>query len=171
MSSWTYVSGLIEVDTFAQTDAEAIFKAQTVVEHLPRITGSEGPAHFVVTPMPGWHNRSSSLDELGHHSDLGERQYPRRWSVFRTQSSVLLTLHGNMRDRWFDQTLFETTKCLSRLASRLHVRDCLVRVSGFDRQYIFDSPDWLYQMPSSGWADRIVDWSSVPKSDAESWNE
>ena len=73
MSSWTYVSGLIEVDTFAQTDAEAIFKAQTVVEHLPRITGSEDAAHFVVVPMPGWHNQSSGLDELGHFSDLGDK--------------------------------------------------------------------------------------------------
>ena len=109
MSSWTYVSGLIEVDTFAQTSAEAIFKAQTVVNHLPRITGSEGAAHFVVVPMPGWPNQSSGCD------------------------------------------------------------DCLVRVSSFDRQYIFDSPDWICQMPNSGWKDRLVDWSSVPKSDADKW--
>lgn len=171
MSSWTYVSGLIEVDTFAQTDAEAIFKAQTVVEHLPRITGSEDAAHFVVVPMPGWHNQSSGLDELGHFSDLGDKHYSGRWNPFHSQSGVLLALHGSLRDRWFEQTLHETTKCLTRLASRLHVRDCLVRVSGFDRQYIFDSPDWIRQMPNGGWKDRLVDWSSIPKSDAERWDE
>ena len=170
MSSWTYVSGLIEVDTFAQTSAEAIFKAQTVVDHLPRITGSEGSAHFVVVPMPGWPNQSSGLDELGHFSDLGDKRYPSRWTPFQSQSGMLLVLHGSLRDRWFDQTLHETTKCLTRLASRLHVRDCLVRVSGFDRQYIFDTPDWIYSMPNSGWKDRLVDWSSVPKSDAEKWD-
>ena len=171
MSSWTYVSGLIEVDTFSQTSAETIFKAQTVVEHLPRITGSEGAAHFVVVPMPGWHNQSSGLDELGHFSNLGDKRYSTRWTPFQSQSGALLVLHGSLRDRWFDQTLHETTKCLTRLASRLHVRDCLVRVSGFDRQYIFDSPDWICQMPNGGWKDRLVDWSSVPKSDVESWNE
>ena len=119
MSSWTYVSGLIEADTCAQTDAEAIFKAQTVVEHLPRITGSEDAAHFVVVPMPGWHNQSNGLDELGHFSDLGDKHYSGRWNPFHSQSGVFLALHGSLRDRWFEQTLHETTKCLSRLASRL----------------------------------------------------
>lgn len=171
MSSWTYVNGLIEVDTFAQTDAEAIFKAQTVVNHLPRITGSEGAAHFVVVPMPGWPNHSSGVDELGHFSNLGDKRYSRPWTPFQSETRVLLALHGSLRDRWFDQTLRETIKCLSRLASRVWVRNCLVRVSGFERQYIFDSPDWLYHMPYSGWTDRLVDWSNVPKSDAESWNE
>ena len=38
MSSWTYVTGVIEVDTFGRSDAEAMYMAQTVVNHLPRIT-------------------------------------------------------------------------------------------------------------------------------------
>ena len=41
MSCWTYVTGVIEVDTCARSDAEAMYLAQTVVNHLPRITGSE----------------------------------------------------------------------------------------------------------------------------------
>lgn len=41
MSRWTYVTGVIEVDTCARSDAEAMYLAQTVVSHLPCITGSE----------------------------------------------------------------------------------------------------------------------------------
>lgn len=38
MSRWTYVTGVIEVDTCARSDAEAMYLAQTVVSHLPGIT-------------------------------------------------------------------------------------------------------------------------------------
>lgn len=36
MSCWTYVTGVIEVDTCARSDAEAMYLAQTVVNHLAR---------------------------------------------------------------------------------------------------------------------------------------
>ena len=47
MSCWTYVTGVIEVDTCARSDAEAMYLAQTVVNHLPRITVSMHPAKAV----------------------------------------------------------------------------------------------------------------------------
>lgn len=40
MSVWSYVSDVIEVDTFADSDAEAMFLAQTVIDYLPKIDGS-----------------------------------------------------------------------------------------------------------------------------------
>lgn len=46
MSRWTYVTGVIEVDTCARSDAEAMYLAQTVVSHLPGITGSERDVEF-----------------------------------------------------------------------------------------------------------------------------
>ena len=33
MSRWTYVTGVVEVDTCARSDAEAMYLAQTVVNH------------------------------------------------------------------------------------------------------------------------------------------
>lgn len=88
MSSWTYVHGMVEIDGSASTSAEAIFKAQTIVSHLPRITGSEGPARWTVVPITDWANWSSELDELDHRSNLGVRQ---RWGTydFKTWTNII----------------------------------------------------------------------------------
>ena len=39
MSVWFNVNGVITVDTFARSDAEAMYLVQTVVNHLPKIHG------------------------------------------------------------------------------------------------------------------------------------
>ena len=54
MSCWTYVTGVIEVDTCARSDAEAMYLAQTVVNHLPRITGSERSVEFHLSQPNGY---------------------------------------------------------------------------------------------------------------------
>ena len=63
MSWWTYVRGIVEVDTFADSDPEAMFMAQTVVNHLPRITGSERDVG-VYCVRPNGTNLSSNCDEF-----------------------------------------------------------------------------------------------------------
>lgn len=63
MSCWTYIEGVIEVDTFGRSDAEAMYLAQTVVNHLPRITGSEGSAKFYFSRPDGYCS-SSNVDEF-----------------------------------------------------------------------------------------------------------
>lgn len=63
MSCWTYVTGVIDVDTFARSDAEAMYLAQTVANHLPRITGSEGDAKFYFSRPEGYCT-SSNVDEF-----------------------------------------------------------------------------------------------------------
>lgn len=167
MSSWTYVRGLIEAETFAQSDAEAIFKSQTIVDHLPRITGSEGPASIVVVPKPGWHNNSGFTDELGHFSNLGKGRH----GSFPVKSTVLLVLHGNLRDRWFSQTLYEVTKCLARLSSRLYVRDCLVCVSGFDQQFILIALTGSVKCLTADGDRKLVNWGAIPKSNMNDVSE
>ena len=42
MSMWTYVRGLIELDVPGRTQAEKDYILQTVINHLPKVTGSEG---------------------------------------------------------------------------------------------------------------------------------
>ena len=164
MSAWTYVHGMLEVDTFAQTSAEAIFKVQTVIDHLPQITGSEGPARFTVVPRLG-HNTSSNCDELEHRSNLGVRHGFREYCSFEAQTRVLLMLCGELRDRYFEQTLRETTKCLARLSTRADVLNCLVRVSSYEKEYIFNDPQWMIEAPSSEWTSGLVNWKAVPTSD------
>lgn len=167
MSSWTYVHGMVEIEVPARTTAEAIFKAQTIVDHLPRITGSEGPARWAVAPVQGW-LCSSNVDELGHCSNLGRRtryyNAAARWNdySFERQTKILLTLDGALRDRYFEQTLYETTKCLARLSSRVWVQHCLVRVSHWDKAYIFSDPDWIISQCENDWVSGLVNWKAIP---------
>ena len=82
MSRWTYVSGVIKVDTFARSSAEAIYLAQTVVNHLPQISGSEGPAHYYLNLMQGC-CASSKCDEFNRRSNLCNNLIADRLNVLR----------------------------------------------------------------------------------------
>lgn len=42
MSHWTYVSGLIRVSPTGRTQPEKRYVLETVLEHLPAVSGSEG---------------------------------------------------------------------------------------------------------------------------------
>ena len=136
---WTYVTGIIKADTYSATDAETMYIAQTVVNHLPKITGSEGNVNIHVYMEDG-HNSSSNADEFHNFSNLGEGYFKN----FEHQDRVVITLSGYLRDRTFEQTLKETNKFICRLAKRLSIYDCLVKVDGYDKSYIFDNTDdWL----------------------------
>ncbi len=153
MSLWTYVTGVIEVDTFGRSDAEAMYLAQTVINHLPRITGSEGNAEFYLSRPKGY-NCSSNVDERDQCSNLYDDRYRR---MFRTQSRILIAVHGALRDRMFRQTLHETTKMLARLSSRLWIRDCLVRVkSDTNQSFVFDNSEWIRDREITDWASKLL---------------
>ena len=153
MSYWTYVMGVIEVDTCARSDAEAMYLAQTVVSHLPRITGSERNAEFYFS-RPNEYYSSSTVDEFNRPSNLYDDRYFR---MFTTQEKVLITIHGNLRDRTFKETLREATRMLARLSSRLWVRECLVRVrSDMGETFVFDNPKWLCEREITDWARSLL---------------
>lgn len=148
MSLWCYVRGLVVADTFAEYTPAALYRAQCVVDHLPRITGSEGPAQFYVTTKRG-HNQTMFEDELRQCSNLGGGRWGDR---FEAQSQVLISICGDLRDRWLPQTLPEVTKTLARLASRLSIDSCLVSVEDdCGQKFLFNNPRWLRDMPMSDW--------------------
>lgn len=148
MSMWTYVRGVILVDTWADYTPAALYQAQSVVDHLPRITGSEGPVQFYVTSRRGY-NMVRFCDEYDQQSNLGEGRFQDK---FKSQSEVLITLCGNLRDRMLPQTLRETTRALTRLASRLDVGTCLVSIEDdCGQRFLFNNPEWLRQIPNSDW--------------------
>lgn len=152
MSLWCFVRGIIVADTFAEYTPEALYRAQSVVDHLPRITGSEGQAQFYVTTKRGHNISMCGSDELHQQSNLGAG---RRGGIFRAQSQVLISVCGDLRDRWLPQTLPEVTKALSRLASRLSIDTCLVLVEDDCGQcFLFNNPKWLREMPMSDWMRR-----------------
>lgn len=60
---------------------------QTVVDHLPKVTGSEGDMDIYIVRAYG-HNMWSNRDEF-HNLSRG----------FKTQSRYFLVLDGHLRDR------------------------------------------------------------------------
>lgn len=149
MSIWSYVYGIIEVDTYARSNAEAMYLTQTVVDHLPRIYGSEGDAKFYLN-KPYGHNTSSNADEFGNFSNLGD------YGSFECQTKILITIVGKLRDIWFDHALKDTTKMLSRLSSRLKVNKCLVSVTSYNKSFIFDDPEWIMNREVGDWTEDLL---------------
>lgn len=149
MSLWCYVRGLIVADTFAEYTPAALYRAQCVVDHLPRITGSERDAQLYVTTKCGNNQFTYGWDELHQYSNLGGG---RRRNCFEAQSEVLISICGDLRDRWLPQTLPEVTRALARLASRLFIDSCIVSVEDdCGQKFLFNNPKWLRDMPMSDW--------------------
>lgn len=148
MSRWTHVMGTVLVDTVAQSDAQATFMTHTVLEHLPLITGSERNVrpYFIIPEGPNW---SLENDEFGNKSNLCTDPY---CGTFEVQTQRLVVVHGELRDRLFEQTLRETTNWLARLSSRLCVTYCLVSVRDDQhRQFIFNDPEWIIKREVNNW--------------------
>lgn len=124
MSMWTYVRGLIELGVPGRTQAEKDYILQTVIDHLPKVTGSEY-AMNIYTIRANGHNSWSNHDELDHLN----------WG-FKTQSKYFLVLDGSLRDRRYEETFKELNKFLNRLAKRLPVHSMYVQVYTYDRSHI-----------------------------------
>nr|UVX65437.1 MAG: hypothetical protein [Bacteriophage sp.] len=98
MSSWTYIRGLIELNVPGRTQAEKDYILQTVIDHLPKVTGSEGNMDIHTVQAYGydmWSNRDE-LDNLALD--------------FKTQSRYFLVLDGSLRDRYYEDTFKELNK-------------------------------------------------------------
>ena len=62
MSWWTYINGTIEVRPMGRTQAEKRYILETVLNHLPLVTGSERDMNVYIIQENGT-NSSSSCDE------------------------------------------------------------------------------------------------------------
>ena len=120
MSMWTYIRGLIELDVPGRTQAEKDYILQTVIDHLPKVTGSERNMEIHTVQAYG-HDRWSNRDELDNLS-----------LDFKTQSRYFLVLDGNLRNRYYEDTFKELNKFLNRLAKRLIVDSAYVRLNDYD---------------------------------------
>lgn len=133
MSMWTYVRGLIELGVPGRTQAEKDYILQTVVDHLPKVTGSEGDVDIHIVRAYG-HNRWSNRDELDNLA----------WD-FKTQSRYFLVLDGHLRDRMYGETFKELNKFLNRLAKRLNVHSVYVQLNDYGRSYTFTNKNDCYE--------------------------
>lgn len=132
MSSWTYVQGLIELDVPGRTQAEKNYILQTVIDHLPKVTGSEKSMNLY------------TIQTAGHDSWQNFDEFYNRVEDFRTQSRYLLVLDGNLRDRYYKDTFKELNKFLNRLGKRLMVDSVYVRLYNYEHSHIFTNKNDCY---------------------------
>lgn len=145
MSWWTYVTGTITVEPMGRTQAEKRYILETVLNHLPLVTGSERDMNVYIIQKNGT-NSSSSCDEYGEHTNnlinrYGCHDYEKGW--LEIQREYILVVNGSFRDRVFNETFREFMNWLCRLAKRVSINNILVRIQGWDKQYIInDNCDW-----------------------------
>lgn len=150
MSFWSYVRGMIEVYPMGRTQAEMRYILETVLSHLPPVTGSEGNMKAHIVQKSGF-NYSSSADEFGQDTGMGNSHYGR---FFDTQSCYFLVVEGDLRDRLFDHAYEEFQKWLCRLAKRVRVKDVMVKINEFDQHILIQNDKekytQMYEDPSWG---------------------
>lgn len=136
MSQWTYVNGTVTVSPMGRTQAEKRYILETVLDHLPFVTGSEEDMNVYIIQKNG-HNNSSS------HTEFGEFGGYRKWKTLSTkmQDEYILVVNGSFRDRFFDQTYREFQKWICRLAKRILVEDVLVEVKEYEKTVIIRNTD------------------------------
>ena len=164
MSSWTYVNGTITVSPMGRTQAEKTYILQTVLDHLPRVTGSERDMDIYVIQKNGY-NSSSSCDEFGCCTNNLVDSYgdKSRNGWLRTQDNYIIVINGSLRDRVFEETLKEFNKWLCRLSKRLMVDSILVKINEYDKEIIINNDNPYYNMFED------VSWATNGKS--ENWCE
>lgn len=144
MSFWTYISGTIEVTPLGRTQAETRYVIDTVLSHLPLVTGSENNMQIYVIQKNG-HNISCSHDEFGLWSNLGNGyNLGNGHHRFEYQSNYIIVVNASLRDRLFYETLKEFSNWLCRLSKRVMVNDVLVRIDGYDKHIILQNTDDVY---------------------------
>lgn len=158
MSFWTHIIGAIEVNVPGRTQAEIDYILQTVLDHLPIVTGSENDMEVHINRHEG-HDSSCSCDEYEMHTNnlvdrYGNKNNPTKgW--LKTQRCYTLTIHADLRDRVFKETVKEFMKWLCRLSKRIEIDSILVRIKAYDEQILIDDVrpyDAMYEYPS--WVER-----------------
>lgn len=138
MSDWTYITGTITASPIGRTQAEKRYILDTVLAHLPIVSGSEKDMNVYVIQKNG-HNSSCSCDEFGERTNnltdwYGNRTRSR--GMLHTQDEYILVVDAALRDREFDQTYREFMKWLVRLGKRVMIDNILVKINGYDKSTI-----------------------------------
>ena len=178
MSYWPYLTGTVTVRPMGRTQAEKRYILDTVLEHLPLVTGSERDMNVYVIQKNG-DSSSSSCDEFGEVTNnlvdsYGNKSRDRGW--LRTQDEYILVVDGSFRDRMFEQTFREFMKWLCRLGKRVDIEDVLVEVKGYDKSTIirntniqrkkysyrkvfdglFEDPSWCNDTGEPNWCEFMM---------------
>ena len=178
MSYWTYITGTITVSPIGRTQAQKRYILDTVLAHLPIVSGSERDMNVYVIQKNG-HNGSSSCDEFGERTNNltdwhGNKTRSRGWLY--TQDEYILVVDAALRDREFNQTYREFIKWLVRLGKRVMIENILVKISGYDKftiikdyrvqnekyswqnvfDNLFENPSWMNDDGEVNWCEYML---------------
>lgn len=178
MSSWTYINGTITAEPLGRTQAEKRYILETVLNHLPRVTGSEGDMDVYIIQKNGY-NSSLSHDEFGERTNnlvdrYGNKSFNKGW--MRVQDEYILVVNAALRDREFDQTYREFIKWLVRLCKRVMCEYILVEIKGYDKSTVikdrniqnkayswqsvfdglFENPSWCRDGKEPNWTEFMM---------------
>lgn len=170
MSYWTYIDGVIDVSPMGRTPAEQRYILETVLNHLPIVSGSERCMSVEIIDVGC--RGSSSYDEFGQH--YARPNLKGEWCrSIDSDTEYKLVVTGRLRDRYFSDTCKEFLKWLTRLAKRVWVTGVLARITGDEighewenKNAIFDYPDGLHDLlerPSYAY-DVAIDENGYPSS-------
>lgn len=178
MSNWSYIQGTITASPIGRTQAQKRYILDTVLAHLPIVSGSERDMNVYVIQKNG-HNSSCSCDEFGERTNnltdwYGDRTRSR--GMLYTQDEYILVVDAALRDREFDQTYREFIKWLVRLGKRVGIDDILVKISGYNKSTIiknyrvqnkkyswqnvfdnlFENPSWMNDDGEVNWCEYML---------------
>ena len=149
MSCWTTVRGTLGVIPMGETDPHRRYVLETVLAHLPVVTGSEGDMNVYINLSHSGYSHSD-CDEFGKMTNNLKTRDGRRDRLhgWREESEhFLLTLEGHLRDRERSETYRELMKWLCRLSKRVIVDDLLIKVeSSWEPALIIDNPVPFFEM-------------------------
>lgn len=149
MSCWTHITGMIKVEPDGQTQPELRYNLETILEHLPPVTGSEQDMEYYIVQKMGW-SSLSNCDENGKQTNLaktdgyGGIKHSRDIGSFKLQDHYFVIVDGDFRDRTFNTTFKEFNKWINRLAKRCCVSEVLVNLSDYNKKYTFTNKNEVY---------------------------
>lgn len=133
---------------FGRTQHEIEYVLKTVLDHLPRVSGSEGDMKTHLIKSYG-HDTYSSHDEFFRRTDKAVTRHGDRslqHGMYPMQYTYFIFLEGNLRDRLIPETAKELVHWLFRLAKRVHITEVDITVAGYGRSpFRFNNADILYE--------------------------
>lgn len=129
-----------------RTQAEKRYILDTVLDHMPIVSGSERDMEVYVIQKRGY-NGYLSCDEFGETTNnlrdsYGQRS--RKRGSLHTQEEYILAVAGSLRDRLFKETYIDFQNWLCRLAKRVEVIEVLVEIKAYERQAIIRNTGGVY---------------------------
>lgn len=180
MSHWTHVTGTITVCPMGRTQSEKRYILETVLDHLPLVTGSEDDMNVHTIQRAGY-NCFYSCDEFGMQTNKLKDSYgnrDQRCGWLATQSEYILVVEGDLRDRLLSDTYKEFINWLCRLSKRISVLNVLVNINsdddgnriiyadGYHNPYaeMFEEPSWVNDSNEPNWCEYLL-WDRAKDSD------